>query len=899
MDLSPFTPEFLREYDVRAQIDTGGMATVYRAYQVDLDRDCALKLFQPSAFDEEDALQRFLHEGRITARLNHPHIVRVYSIGTVGETPYIALELVEGSNLKALVQKHPGGMPAPKALPLVLQIADALSCAHAHGIVHRDLKPENVLLTKDGQAKVADFGLAKVDSGNSVRTRTGIILGTPYYMAPEQINSEKLTAATDQYALGIMLFELLSGKPPFLGENDLSILLKHTKEAPPSLSESLSSVPLELDAVVQQMLAKKPSKRLPDMAAVRDRLAAVLRDFPALARRSVARKRVSRSRGALSEFDRSRSPTMGMAGLDTSLGEDPSVAGLPALPSSREKNRLVPAVILSTLLILAIAGGLRWWAGQRGDDARYRQGLEMIPGRGGVLLRWKSQIPYLSQAELSWQDGQRRRVLRHADPSGEAKRDHSLRLGNLRQDLDYEVRLRYPNGENSAPIPLTLPGALSANFEVVFTDLNRVELELRFSEPVYLQAIELHRGETVPGPDPERLARKHSLSLSLVPTDRWASIRLQLKDALDASFHEDLPVEVLGSQRLGERLLESLRKLREGGTNSRLEGCKRALIALEEGIFRKEEPRRRELTANIEAEATSLSQQKEGTRRRARRMVNREHLPLFEGCVAKLEVADALRRFRKRSAAWFRSSDVPLPQRLEVYEALLDLAMVDRLIHLFTGVEALEIRKLYESFVRDECIPHEGYRSQESKLIALSGSTDRPWALRIFAAPDGKAFSGLRVGSETVNKALDLVNLFKDNSKDSPIHLFGEVDASTFVPMLEARFQVPARFQTVKRKFWKFYYGNFNLPTDLVAELHVRSRKSQKSFRIHFWNDWKTYQGVQSTFEEVGFRAHWACTTLPSALLSDSEYDCRLHLVPVCPNRTAVSHFTALYLEAQ
>jgi serine/threonine-protein kinase len=262
-------------YELEELVGTGGMSSVFRARDRQLDRRVALKILHAHYADDPEYLERFRREARAVARLSHPNIVTVIDRGDDDGRQYIVFEYVEGENLKELVLRT-GRLPVRRALALALSVADGLAFAHERGLVHRDVKPQNVLLSREGEVKVTDFGIARslhVDQGV---TQTGTVLGTGEYLAPEQASGKTVSAATDVYSLGVVLWELLAGDVPFVGENFVAVALRHVNEPPPSLRERRPDVSPRLAAAVERALAKDPVRRFPSMAAFAEELHACL-----------------------------------------------------------------------------------------------------------------------------------------------------------------------------------------------------------------------------------------------------------------------------------------------------------------------------------------------------------------------------------------------------------------------------------------------------------------------------------------------------------------------------------------------------------------------------------------------------------------------------------------------
>ncbi|HXJ20702.1 MAG TPA: protein kinase [Polyangia bacterium] len=266
----------LGSYTIVEQIGAGGMGEVYLAKHRRIERKAAIKLLLPALSRDADIVSRFFNEARATSLITHPGIVQIYDCEVFEDRAYIVMEYLEGSNLNAAIIRD-GAFEIPMAIWISGQIASALSAAHAKGIIHRDLKPENIYLAQDplrGGAtvvKILDFGIAKLSdrSGPTSHTRTGSILGTPIYMSPEQCRGiSSIDHRTDIYALGGILFEMLTGRPPFVKEAPGDLLIAHVSEAPPVPSSLRPAIPPELDRLVLRMLAKSPNDRPPTMEAV-------------------------------------------------------------------------------------------------------------------------------------------------------------------------------------------------------------------------------------------------------------------------------------------------------------------------------------------------------------------------------------------------------------------------------------------------------------------------------------------------------------------------------------------------------------------------------------------------------------------------------------------------------
>jgi serine/threonine protein kinase len=317
------------QYDIIALLGEGGMASVYRAEQMSDGREVALKVIRNHLNHNDEFTERFKREAHTLTVLSHPHIIKVLDYGQQDRTVYLAMELLTGGNLATLIQN--GQLTTHLALRIFDQIASALNHAHEHGIIHRDLKSNNVLLDSAGNAYLTDFGIARLMTDNATLTQTGFAVGTPAYMAPEMWTGAELDARVDLYALGVLLFEMLTGTLPFTGDAIAHIMHKHIYTPVPSVCQQNPRLPTALDWVIAKALAKKPNDRFRTVeefaSSVNDAFAG--KPFP------------------------ERAPSTLMLDMsDMSAASDKSERAVPVAPITGRHRRRLRAIVAAVLFVV-------------------------------------------------------------------------------------------------------------------------------------------------------------------------------------------------------------------------------------------------------------------------------------------------------------------------------------------------------------------------------------------------------------------------------------------------------------------------------------------------------------------------------------------------------------------
>ncbi len=258
-------------YELRDRLAMGGMAAVYLGQDQILDRAVAIKVLHSNLAADPDFVTRFRREAQAAARLSHPNIVAVYDWGPHVDSYYIAMEYIRGETLADLLAAH-GSMEVDRALGIACDIVDALAAAHAEGTVHRDVKPSNIIVTPSGRAKVTDFGIARAYDRHADLTLAGTMIGTASYLSPEQAQGHPVDPRSDLYSLGVVIFEMLTGRRPFSGPSPLAIAKQHIEDAPPRVSTYRPSVAPAIDDLVDRLLAKEPGDRFARATALRQEL---------------------------------------------------------------------------------------------------------------------------------------------------------------------------------------------------------------------------------------------------------------------------------------------------------------------------------------------------------------------------------------------------------------------------------------------------------------------------------------------------------------------------------------------------------------------------------------------------------------------------------------------------
>lgn len=249
-----------QRYELVAQQGSGGMSVIYRALDRMLGRMVAIKILRPNLTKDPAFLEKFQQEARSVAMMSHPNIVTVHDVGNDGATYYIVMEMIEGDDLKKLIKTR-GALPFDRALELAIQICAGLGFAHRSQLVHADVKPQNILINREGIVKITDFGIAQAYTDTMPQTRSEVVWGSPHYFAPEQARGEKPSPASDVYSIGVVLFEMFTGRLPFVGPTQRDLALAHIQSKVPRAIELNPDLPVELSNVIYKVMSKRPNDR--------------------------------------------------------------------------------------------------------------------------------------------------------------------------------------------------------------------------------------------------------------------------------------------------------------------------------------------------------------------------------------------------------------------------------------------------------------------------------------------------------------------------------------------------------------------------------------------------------------------------------------------------------------
>ena len=332
---------FNDRYQIIAKIGSGGMADVYKAMDSVLERPVAIKVLHRHFAEDEDFVTRFRREAQAAANLNHPNIVSIYDWGSQNSTYFIVMELLEGESLKQHIQSK-GVLDIREAMEITKKVLSALGFAHRNDIIHRDIKPHNIIITKDDEVKVTDFGIAR--AGVSTMTQTGTILGTAHYLSPEQARGHEVGVTSDLYSAGVVLYEMVTGRIPFDGENPVAIALKHVHEAPVRPAEINPEVTPALQTIILKAMAKNPESRYQSAAEMRNDIMRLMEGMPIVA------------------VPPDEQETLIMAPLQTSRNDTATQRQAPRpIPAPAKAKPNWPAIIIAIVLVLTASAVGGWF----------------------------------------------------------------------------------------------------------------------------------------------------------------------------------------------------------------------------------------------------------------------------------------------------------------------------------------------------------------------------------------------------------------------------------------------------------------------------------------------------------------------------------------------------------
>jgi len=459
---------FNDRYRVISKLGAGGMAEVFKAIDTVLDRAVAIKVLHRHFAEDEDFVSRFRREAQAAASLNHPNIVSIYDWGSQNGTYFIVMELLEGKSLKQHIMES-GVIPPAEAMDIAKKVLSALSFAHRHDIVHRDIKPHNMVLTSEGEVKVTDFGIAR--AGASTMTQTGTILGTAHYLSPEQARGQEVGVTSDIYSMGVVLYEMLTGRVPFDGENPVSIALKHVHEAPVRPTELNPAIPTPLQTIMLKAMAKNPENRYQSASEMKNDVMRLMEGMPIVA------------------VPPDEQETLIMAPVTATRIERPTPSKAPA-----QKKKSWPAILLVLLLFIGAGAAGGWFIFNTGlaghkkmvtvpdiTDKPFKEAEELLKEAG---LSIKIEDENFSNTKEAG-------VIISQDPAADDKTEE----GN-------EIKVIISKGQDIRVVPDVIGDAS----EVAVTKITKAGLTSKFE---YEDSDEYGQGKVIrsePGPDEGLLA---------------------------------------------------------------------------------------------------------------------------------------------------------------------------------------------------------------------------------------------------------------------------------------------------------------------------------------------------------------------------------------------------------
>lgn len=467
-----FSSDFSRHYKVLERLGRGGAGLVFKCAQRELRRIVALKLVDPELFDDRVTMDRFAQEARVTAVIQHPNVLQVIDAGVDespdGPLPFIVYEFVEGSDLGSALEKGGGRLPPDRALEVMTDVLRGLAQAHLQDppILHRDIKPDNVLLASSGQVKVADFGIAK-RKGHGPKTQTGMVVGTPTYMSPEQAQGLELGPTSDLYSTAVMAYECLAGRPPFVADSGMEVAVMHVRDEPPPPSCFHSGIPPEMDRILLKALSKDPRGRYRTADELADALQGARKAWPLWERRlkgsgatqETARPLEQGLASTSSELaEAKRVETLALPRSSSAVAQPvvraslaPAAAPVPSTPVDSRTLRERGALAATGALLGVGALALLWLLGVfRSQDpttleARYAPlHVRHEAGRVAATLRWESREEYPTRVLVRRAGTAARLVGVEADPPTPT-REHQIDLDGLDPGTEYEYFVVFPD----------------------------------------------------------------------------------------------------------------------------------------------------------------------------------------------------------------------------------------------------------------------------------------------------------------------------------------------------------------------------------------------------------------------------------------------------------------------
>lgn len=876
----------LGRYRDMAAVGRGGMGTVYRAFDEELQRIVALKVIQSRLVSHGEARKRFEREVRSMASVDHRCVVRVYDFHQDARSAIIAMEFVEGRSLKSILKE--GALEVGRAVELCAQLTEALVAVHEAGVVHRDLKPANVMVTAGDEVKLMDFGLVRFedDREKTALTRSGQIVGTLRYLPPEVYGGRPADLQGDLFQLGLIFFECLAGTLPLRGRA-LSDMIDGSAYRDLLAAVADDPIPREWRALLTSLLsfspAGRPSTGKSVLAAFRGggdisapRPAGAVEAPEPAARPVEERDPPHGAAGPQLADGRRRDAARSSRGRGKAASDRLEAVSAERGPGGGRRGR--PARPLALAVLTALIGGAIWFSMRPPEGATELLALERIPGFTSLLLRWRSNAPSSSMVEYGRAQGDRlvqaRRVI---SPSGQMQLEHRMILPNLGPAAKGAFRIRLAPGRFSSLYGYSLPDEGDPILTRKWLSAEELELTLSFPVAVRLTALKLAGEQAVLPQLPDGSKKHHSLQFRLPSQGEWTELHVEALSEADEKRAWQLPIEVFGLEkallRVGDRLGPAM--------ENPVKTCVERLFARAREIRSNERVRFEALLAGNGFEAGD-GLGRIGPRRRAEVLLNREHRGDFLPVVDSLDGLVALRAFMERCPDPFATESLSSASRLKFYRALGPLFVLDRAMEHLLAEAPIDLPALCGSYVSLERREARDY-ADDCRTLSIAPKKGPAWVLPLFEHREGWEY--FRVANRHFGGAMTFMGLM--DSESGPMKVFEGFRPDRVRDEAKGSFLIPSEAEAEAGLPWELWLGGCNLPPSGWIELRLQGPFDELPLPVRFYNDSRSFLGAQTpATEKKRMRKRFIVARLPASLLCAGRWNWQL-VVSTCRNSIA------------